>query len=526
MQPLEYLAEVYAKDIRKDLCRFNLDLDIRVEETVEQRPAAAFDHALLFGDYGCNDDDIAILASSERASYDGRPIQFMMIPPHPAGALLVARDNSTVAADFFYVIEEGIIKAIHTTEPVELDLLDLRLDLPYGYAARNKIPGYVLATRPNTQDFTNSKAETNAVLKLKRIRVPKQEVIYVQSDKLPYSYFFINKEISTKQNLKSSLDRLSIDRFVLKGDYSCGGDHVRMFGRHELTEAIQYARWLYENKKNVLLEERILPLPWKDENDQHIDWNIRTFVTLSENPQWIDAIVRYNVLGGTPVNICQHACVEELEQTVERTGASKKNIMVTALKVARAVYIHIKNSGETPTGFLGLDLIVNKKGVYTIEINSAGSGGFAELLEIRKKPLTSVRLLLESMGPLLENKHAQRTLNQYKRIPNTLEDYLDLAETFDKGQTAKTYDAMYATIRMYEKALSLMKAEALKTGAPPYKKLALAKYYELLIPIYIQIEQYEKAYTCHEEIKKIYAEKEKDSFGQLLQLGAAYERRK
>lgn len=519
MQPLEHLAKLYAKDIDKELSRFGLN--IRVEEKLEQRPATAFDHALLFGNYGFNDDDIAILASSEDASYNDIPIQFMIIPNNPAGALLVAKDKSAVAADFFYVIEEGVIKAVHTREPVQLDLLELRLDLPYGNAARNKIPYHVLSTKPKTQDFTDSKADTNAILHAAGILVPKQYVLASP----PYNYsacptFFIGMRESYLENI---LGYLSTDRFVLKGDNGCGGEYVRMFGKHEVVKAINYIVWLQENNKKVLLEERILPLQWKNEDDQHIDWNIRAFVTLEEKPQWIDAIVRYNLLTGSPVNICQHAHVEELEKTVERTGASMKSIRNTARNVARAVYDHIKNSGERPTGFLGLDLMVSEKGVYTLEVNSAGSGGFAELLEIRKKPLASVRHLLESMGPLLEHNHAQRTLKHYKRIPNTVGDYLDVAQLFDKSPRE---EGAYIAIRLYEKAVSLMRAKATKTGLPVFNKALVDECYKNLIDLYTQTEQYTQALACHEEWKKFYQKQEKkDFFKHLLKLGAAYERR-
>lgn len=520
MQPLESLAKIYAKNIQTEIRRFALDLDIRVEETVEQRSASAFDHALLFGNYGFNDDDIAILASSEGASYNSRPIQVMIIPPHPAGALLVARDNSTVAADFFYIIEKNVIKAIHTTEPVELDLLDLRLDLPYGNAARNKIPGYVLATKPSTQDLTDSKAETNAVLHAAGMLVPKQMVLSELAAAENRPQFFIGMRVDY---LEQCLNTLSIDRFVLKGEPGSGGYYVCMFGRHELDEAMGYIRWLEKNGKKVLLEERIKPLQWKNEDDQHIDWNIRAFVTLEEKPQWIDAIVRYNIMSGKPVNICQDACVEELEKTVTRTGASMENIRNTACEVAKALYKHIppEYAGQIPTDFLGLDLIVSEKGVYTIEVNSAGSGGFAELLEIRKKPLESVRHLLESMGPNLENKHAQRTLNQYKRIPNPVEEYLYLAERFSED---KTGEASSPAIRMYAKALTLINKKTSKTAHIELRLTRLETYSQLFL-LYIVTGQYEKAYACHKEIKRAsFSEKIMNGMDRLLQLGAAYER--
>jgi hypothetical protein len=493
----------------------------------------------------------------------------MLIPKHPAGCLLVAKDKTAVAADFFYIIEEGVIKAIHTTEPVQLDGLELRLDIPYGNAARDKIPSHIFVTNPKTQGFTDSKADTNAVLKAKGILVPQQEVLYVpSSDAKSFEDCFVevhrmrsldaippedlNKQIELRikgllyqikcdQHLKSSLDQLSIDRFVLKGDGGCRGDYVRMFGRHELEKAEKYATWLMKTERKILLEERILPLSWKDENDQHIDWNIRAFVTLSKDPQWIDAIVRYNILSGMPVNICQGARVEELEKTVARTGASQKRIVDTALKVARVVYNHIKNCGETPTGFLGLDLIVSKKGIYTIEVNSAGSGGFAELLEIRKKPLGSVRYMLECMGPILKQNRAQRTSRQYertprpsKRIPNTCKEYLELAETF--SQDCETDNA--ARLMMYEKALTLIKSEVPDRHTDQIS--ALLNIYKKVMPLYITTGQYEKAYANFKVVMRLKrevtdissetapsatSEKEKDGVGRLLQLGTTYQRR-
>jgi tetratricopeptide (TPR) repeat protein len=440
----EALTREYSKELRAQLARFDMD-GIRVSDVIERREISGHENKLTCGLLGTHEDITAIFVSSVGVSYSGNPIEVLLIPPTLECSLMVDEENNQVAANFFYEFKEGEIRPVEVCKPLVLDGLNITYTGTEGYEG----PLDVLINGPELLALTDDKLRT-------------KEVFHETDLRMPASCILENEDFDNlHEAIQNFLTEVGCRGFAIKGNFSSGGSHVKLFGNQEIESAVDFVIKLSKAGKTVFIEERINPLDWKNGGKDVLDWNIRALVTLVDKPEWIDAEVRYNVRSELPVNVCKGAKVDQLETVAEKTGASLEKIKHYSIAAAKVIFEKMRSIGAHSAGFLGLDLMVDEQGVSGIEVNSGAVGGFASLLKLRKGPLHSVAVLLNSLGPFLEENHRKRIdVSGYNSLPNTWMGYNYMGRIFCEA-------------KMYNEALELFK-EAIRLDP----EIAIAHYNE------------------------------------------------
>ncbi|MBI4147992.1 tetratricopeptide repeat protein [Candidatus Woesearchaeota archaeon] len=433
MRTLDVIVAHYSNLIKKEVKRFGMD--IPVADIPQSRKTSHLRESLVLSDTDITDDSVALMISGAGAVYNRTPVGLILTPLLPNGNLLVDDCHQHVAARFFYEFHNGIITPTVARTPLPLDGINVQ----YSEDERTEdwLPG--ILNCPHVQHITNSKILTKEVLKREGLPLASCRVLRSSIEACP-------------KVLEHFLSEQGIQYFVIKAEHGSGGNQVRLFEQQQIGKAVAYARKLLDAGDQVLLEQRLEPLEWRTRKGIIRDWNIRAFVTLEEHPRWIDGLVRYDKRSCKPVNICQGARVEELETVAKITCADITAIKNTALKATTALYKRVKDLGEEPYGFLGLDLMATCDGVYVIEINDSAAGGFAELMEMRLQPLQTVAdILLPACGAVLAQRRKARLASpcqHYRSVP------VQPKEHYDLGCIVNNSGHFPQAIRLYNRALA------------------------------------------------------------------------
>ncbi len=364
----------------------SLGLDIEVLDTARPLLRGEFEGRLVLGLYGQDDESVAIFVSSVGVAFGGKPIEVLLIPPALEGPLVTDPEGRTLGTTMAYGFDGKQVYRIEAQGPIPLNGVNV---LHEGQGSQGyEGPEAFLLNGPRLVSLTADKIATKMVLCEAGISTPPYRVLSGSGATLASD--ILDFIISTES-----------DGFAIKGNTGSGGANVRLFENDEVDSAEGYARSLLRHGNTVFIEKRINPVKWK-EGRKRMDWNVRALVTLSSNPQWIDAEVRYDVRNGSPVNVCRGAKVAELGRARRKAGIKIYDIKEVAIGAAKAIHDYMAAVGEHTNGFVGLDLIVDKEGPHVIEANSGAVGGFASLIKLRKRPLRSVSALLSSSGPFLE----------------------------------------------------------------------------------------------------------------------------
>lgn len=189
-------------------------------------------------------------------------------------------------------------------------------------------------------------------------------------------------------------------KVVIKPDGLYGGRGVRMFdnARNDFDEIFQHLQFLFQQVDMALVEERITPRPFFNNEGRLMDWNLRVLVTedAAGNPIVADMEVRAAPLSGEAVNVHNGAVVYQLDTVMSLLGiqryqykAFKSSVEQISLKTASALKEALneeKEEEEKPAriGLLGLDIILDDDFYpFVMEVNTGSVGGFGSLAKIR-----------------------------------------------------------------------------------------------------------------------------------------------
>ncbi|MBI2148555.1 tetratricopeptide repeat protein [Candidatus Woesearchaeota archaeon] len=380
---------------------FGFSNKLRVNKNIKRVNKYDYDGFLKLGFFDLYDDSIALFVSSQDVTFDGRPIKVFLVPRTIEGSFLIDKNNGLLATRYFYDIQGNSINLINTEEPLILDGLDISYG---GLFGEYNYPKEALTTTKSLARLTNDKILFKKLLIDKGIKTPEYHVVR------PREYKGVRREILDFTR-KFDVD----EGFVVKGNNGSCGDYVRMYDQDQIESSARFAESLIERNKSVILERRVIPLELKSGRSNE-DWNVRVLVTVSANPQYIDAEVRHRPISkdtkNKPVNIAKGAKASEISYIAEKKGVSVDEIIETSIRTARAIYSSGNNQNNF--GFVGLDLIVTAEGSYVLEANS-GPGGFSTLSKIRGLPSDSFKRLFTSFGNILLSNH-ERAAKVRKRF--------------------------------------------------------------------------------------------------------------
>ena len=383
---IQALARSHIHTLRKTVR--DLGIGVSVEDNLRSVDASRYRDQLTCGLVSFHDDLVAVFLSSAGSTYRGMPIKTLLIPPNLEGSLATDSSNQIVGTGFFFEIDRGTITLVQTTEPVPL----CGVCLSYTYDGAREYQGPLRLN--NELSITASKISTNEILG-PSVPIPSWAILSSSSDLAGQ----INNFISIN----------TCSGFVIKGDTGSGAKNVRLFENNEISRAVDYVKYLFGTGQRVFIQERVIPIEWR-EGDALLDWNLRTLVTASPEPKWIDAEVRFSKRSNMPVNVSNGARLEELEILAHKIGLSVEEIKQVSIRATRTI---LQAIGGVPVGigFIGLDLMVSDNGIFIIEANSGAVGGLASLCKHRRNPLSSVRTLLEELGQfLLQNKQTEQLI--------------------------------------------------------------------------------------------------------------------
>lgn len=362
--------------------------DVRVSQNVEKRKVSEYSGSLNFGESDLTDDVVAFISSSNGVQYQGLKINCLLVLPSIQGSLYVSKDS--MATDFFYILENGVIKPIQLDAPLPLDGVNI-----YRSDIKEEVPSDLQISSPFLRSITDSKIRTKEVLNNYGINVPNYAVV---------------NPLEADKELRRFLEKNGLMGFLIKPDSDSGGAGIRFYGREHVRDATEHIKELAsDGSKVVYVDDRVFSYPWIIDGTPQ-DWNIRAFIALNDKPQWIDAIVRYgelrkDPLTQKPINICKGCNYTTLEDAAAQTNVSIEEIIEGSLRIAQSIQDEVLASGETPRGFIGLDIMPNNQ-ITVIEANDSNSGGFYELIKLRGKPLSCIsEKLLPAMGPFLKRNH-------------------------------------------------------------------------------------------------------------------------
>ncbi len=394
--------------LRENILSFKLPVSVHINET---KTVGAYNPGdLISASLYHSSNDVAIALSSHGACYNGRPITAILIPPLYEGSLRVNGSYNAVGIDVFFEYKEGAITPYITKEPLQPNALHKS----YQAEPILRCPGMQRIVLPTSdlEEITSHKIRTKEFAVAAQIPTP--------------VYHTLTSGASSTQCLmaiRSFIQRTSSECFVVKGDCGSKGNEVKMFNASEISDAVTFARKLIESGKRVLLEKRAIPLQWKKDGVV-MDWNIRSIVTCTPEPLWVDAEVRYARTSNNPVNICKGGGAAELYHVAAQTGMSISEIRKFSLAVAHKLHTHLVSLGLPGLGVLGLDIIVERDGPCLIEVNSSNVGGFSTLMNLRHDFLSGVPGMLSAFGLFMERNQPKAAYFDRFLPPDQFSTYL------------------------------------------------------------------------------------------------------
>ena len=109
--------------IREELNELELG-HVPVSEAIRRASAVEYESCLTLGWCNITANFLALMLASDGASYDGRPIRFLLIPPTLESVFLEDPTTGNLAVNFFYEFKAGQITAVETSSPVPLSNVD------------------------------------------------------------------------------------------------------------------------------------------------------------------------------------------------------------------------------------------------------------------------------------------------------------------------------------------------------------------------------------------------------------------
>ena len=377
------LVKFLSGEMREEVKRLGVE-GIGVSDCIAERDSAEYSENLIYAEYSAC-DDISILVSSESASYEGKPIKVVLVPQTFKEPVMHDSCNNSLAVNFAYTYEDGWIIPTSFTSPLAIDGLSILL-----HESQYKGPMHLPVHGPKLQRLSFDKLRTKGIMQKAGIKIPRYHRI-------------VNTDIADlNRTLHDFLQANEVSDFAVKANNSGQGKDIRMFDATQIRQAETYILRLIADGHVAYLDERIMPLRWIGEDGKRRDWNIRTLVTLAEMPEYLDGLIRHAVMSQDPVNISKGCDVALMEDILNK--ATIEQVKNASVAVAKAMYKAAIRLGEKPTGFLGIDLIVSRDGIYLLEANT-NAGGFSELMLLRKSKLPSVQRMVDNLGPFLADNH-------------------------------------------------------------------------------------------------------------------------
>lgn len=429
------LVQVYGLYFIAVLKSLELEGEIEVNNTISQRDAEEYRDILSLGIVGDNMHSLAIAVSSEDPPTDPK-IATVLIPRTDDGWPLYIGEDKQLLTDFFYTVEDKSLFPVSTSAPIPLH------GVLYQYS--HELPDYT-GEDPLYDEF-------KVLMNITEDKNTMREILRDANIRIPSGHFIENSPtVNIPYEIASFLERENgLADFVVKGTTGSQGTYVKMFTQDTVTDAEQFAKELLDNGQNVLLEERILPysLDLADEEGniysaESVDYNLRVLVTSDQDPQVIDAEIRFGSFGQEPINISRGA------KALRPQGVIPQDLLDKAYEISRQATKATITAAELPEGTLGVigtDVIIDKLGQpYIIEVNAGCVGGFSTLCSLDQKPLTSVKeKLIPAAGKYLEkNKTIRESTTDLEQAPFSDYDFTSLAGLYLRhGMTKKAISTL------------------------------------------------------------------------------------
>ncbi|MAE43053.1 hypothetical protein CMO93_04730 [Candidatus Woesearchaeota archaeon] len=477
--------------------------DIQIGEEI-RLDGSEFLSTPTLGVIGSDDDALGLFAGSRSLVHGNNSINTIHIPYSTDGALSVNDGNTAVAVNTFYswgngknYWPDGKIHLVRTRSPVILDgLVNFYYDLDYGYRG----PKHLMVNGDIAKWITIDKLQTKQIWVDAGINTPDYLLLKPQFDR-----------VASKIDLEESIS----GDYAVKPRRSAKSLGVMMFARsYGIDALLDHASFLEKSHEGgILVEERKEPLRWVIAG-QPQDSNVRCWVSLEENPMFLDGFVRYNTKSDEPVATHKGAKTALFENVPWMTEDIFNLIQKESVAATKAIYNAVKSKGETPIGYIGLDLIVGlNNGQVQINFLEADAGGFggwgtASKLHYNKEkslsqsvasPLPSVETAIRRLEPLLvENYHNRGENSNFTRSKNEVELYLIAEFNTIQWQLGRIPPgniglAIKYIIHLYQEAISIRPhyVDAHLALAGLYEKMADKgmdnKYYKYSQDIYKKI---------------------------------------
>lgn len=438
-------AETYmggqAKIVRKYIERIGLDLP--VQDTAEEKDAGFFRDRKTYAYTAMNEIPLAIMASSEAP---GQDISVLLITPkEDESGILTDPTTGRFFSDSFWMVEDGVVKHIRPTQPVPIDHLAMEFD-----PDREDIAAQVREqqeTMYRFDDLTYDKERVKELMAQAGIAVPRG--IFIEGGDID--------EVMADFDAASTMFHGGI---VFKENEGSGGVNVTRWDTEDPTMRERFLDVLgrtHNPERSYVVEELIRPKPNAEiarlvydeyvkgdptlgpsaitAND--VDYNFRILTTLGEDPEVIDAEVRFQHINAFPINVAKNAFVARLD--VLKDPELVIRLEEAAKKMTAAVYGEVSGGRTSEASYCGVDLMLSADDeIVGIEVNSFRSGGFSSLTKVDGQPLAGIsEIALPAFAPALEESFVTRpveipaALERVGRSQRELFFQIDIAEEAD-----------------------------------------------------------------------------------------------
>ena len=443
---LARVVKAQAKGLETTLQKLNIQ-SIPVSTEIRKLTGdetSRFAQSLTFGIVGTDDIPLSLLiAGPLQNTAVTPPITPLLLLPTADGMPLLTDSKSNLNyVDGFWAMDKGTLQYMQPASPIRLDGLLTAYDFPKDFAPFTRITD----THEQLKEVTDNKWRTKQTLYEAGIAVP--DGIFISKED-PETIAVRLQTLGKQSDLTGTPFDIS-SGFVIKSNTGSQGREVKLFAPEQIEEAEAFAKELFSEGLDIIIEQRILPKSFPDRRKVRvdlagalgtaIDYNVRVLTTAHQtDPQVIDAEVRYDAMGQNPVNISQTAGALRLPEVY--TPDDIDTIEKAAIKATAVLCQKTSNPEQILAGIAGLDIILSEQGIpYVIEANSGAVGGFGTLTRLDGTPLPSVAdVLYPSFREFLvyNYRQAKNLLDtglyqapQMSRMPLDIVDRVYLANLF------------------------------------------------------------------------------------------------
>lgn len=394
-----------------------LDLGNFIHGTVDpiEISAKKFENSAIIAQPGLGIDALVLMHAAQNKKIAGKDLIFAYLPPLSEGNIGTS-DSSDIYARFLLTVKDNIIIPYILDEPVPLVGLFKRQN--------DSLFNNVSLLQGNLSNFLGNKINFKKLLDLHSVPTPN------------WALFDLNNIHHTVVSIENFSRDLKSEELVAKASSGGGGSQVKIFNGQNVPGLVDYLINTASFGVSSYIEERI-SVEQISHGGKMLDWWIRSFVTIEDDPKYFGSVIMAAPHDGLPGNYAGRDINIPISVGIDQGLFTEDQIKEISLQTAIMFRSDAIRQFDM-RGYVGLDLIKDSE-FKVLEANPHGQvSALSAILKHYEDPS-----LLSNIFSLYESAIAKDLPNNkvlsWHTLDSTKSDLADALLRHSKFEHAANY---------------------------------------------------------------------------------------